>query len=204
MVSSSEGGSGAIGYQFMWVGILVVVVGGGDGLHASWVLVVCVGIGFFFEVFWDFSGERDERSLVKEERGKDSQLTCDLRGFFQGSAHLGQSETRRTHARTHATQRSNARNASSSPARQPRQSNPTHFYFIFLPFPPAREGSRKEKERKKGKTDRKSLRQRKTRLQRQNRRTQPTLTSPPSLNLFNPFHWLSCGRCAQALELHCR
>ena len=185
----------------MWVGILVVVVGGGDGLHASGVLVVCVGIGFFFEVFWDFSGERDERSLVKEERGKDSQLTCDLRGFFQGSAHLGQSETRRTHARTHATQRSNARNASSSPA---RQSNPTHFYFIFLPFPPAREGSRKEKERKKGKTDRKSLRQRKTRLQRQNRRTQPTLTSPPSLNLFNPFHWLSCGRCAQALELHCR
>ena len=64
-LARSEGGSGAIGYQFMWVGILV---GGGNGLHASWVLVVCVGIGFFFEVFWDFSGERDERSLVKEER----------------------------------------------------------------------------------------------------------------------------------------
>ena len=47
MVSSSEGGSGAIGYQFMWVGILVV--GGGNGLHASWVLEVVWGlIGFFF------------------------------------------------------------------------------------------------------------------------------------------------------------
>jgi len=44
-LARSEGGSGAIGYQFMWVGILV---GGGNGLHASWVLVVCVGIGFFF------------------------------------------------------------------------------------------------------------------------------------------------------------
>ena len=36
MVSSSEGGSGAIGYQFMWVGILVV--GGGMG---------CMQVGFW-------------------------------------------------------------------------------------------------------------------------------------------------------------
>jgi len=163
---------------------------------------VC-GDRIFFEVFWDFSGERDERSLVKEERGKDSQLTCDLRGFFQGSAHLGQSETRRTHART---QRNAATHETHQAAQPGSPGSPTQPIFIsfFCPSPQlVREAERRRRE-KKGKTDRKSLRQRKTRLQRQNRRTQPTLTSPPSLNLFNPFHWLSCGRCAQALELHCR